>query len=57
LKGRSGDDIFFIENPLGEISKGLVTLTKTHSRGFFNSPHLFQGYQRLAAKVVARAAK
>jgi len=28
---------------LGEISKGLVTLTKTHSRGFFNSLYLFQG--------------
>ncbi|HMM60104.1 MAG TPA: hypothetical protein PKC25_08245, partial [Candidatus Rifleibacterium sp.] len=43
LKGRSGDDIFFIENPLGELGKGVVTLTKTHSRGFFNSQYLFQG--------------
>jgi len=27
---------------LGELGKGVVTLTKTHSRGFFNIQYLFQ---------------
>jgi len=40
LKGRSGDDIFFIENPLGDLVAVGIPLLKHIPEGF-SIPHIY----------------